>query len=88
MDLKNHDVEDADHALDCRHVLGPVEIEYTMPCKFVKETESGNWKIVVFGNRYWGDYKKKRVRYVEPSRVSSVEDPIEETGVYSRGHRY
>lgn len=65
MDLSKYDVSDATHLLKCRHQIGRNGFNYTMPCLILDTTESGNIKVVVFGERYWKyKYHIKKIRYL------------------------
>ena len=74
MDLKKYEVSQATHRLKCRHQICRNGFDYTMPCIVLGKTKSGKVKVVVFGDRYW-KYKehRKRVRYVWPHKVKSIE---------------
>lgn len=69
IDLSKYNVSQATHKLRCRHQIGQNGFDYTMPCIVLGKTKSRQLKIVVFGRRYWGDYERKRIRYVRLFRV-------------------
>jgi len=70
-DLSQYDVSQATHQLKCWHCMNRKQRHtYYMPCLILKEVHPGFLKVIVFGNRYWGRYHKKRIRYVPEWRVS------------------
>ena len=62
--------KDATHRLSCRHAIGLSGLDYYMDCIILKRMPNYRLKILVFGDRYWKrDKDKKRIRYVDESRV-------------------
>jgi len=64
-------IKNATHKLSCRHATNSISgFNYLMECLILKEMPNDRLKIVVFGERYWIGYShKKRIRYVDKSRV-------------------
>jgi hypothetical protein len=60
--------KDATHALLCRHQICRNGWDYEMACLILGITKSGKYKILVFGDRYWGG-NSKRIRYVPEYRL-------------------
>ena len=66
----NYNIDEATHRILCRHCCGRAIHHYSMRCIPVNRTKSGNWKIIVFGDRYWSDKTHiKRIRYVPAIRL-------------------
>jgi len=75
MNIENYTVNQATHNLSCRHCICNHSNFYMMKCLPVATTKSGKVKIVVFGDRDWaGRDDHKRVRYVDGSRLKTIED--------------
>ena len=71
--IEDYKIEDATHLLECRHAIGPHGYDYFMKCIVLGKTKSGNFKLLVFGERNWkGKEDIKRVRYVFPYRVREI----------------
>lgn len=69
----NYKISDCTHLLSCRHAIGLNGYNYSMKCILLKTTNNGKAKILVFGERNWkGHEDKKRVRYVEFTRLSKM----------------
>ena len=69
-DLSQYDVSQATHKLKCWHCMNRKQRKtYYMPCLILKDMGHQMLKIVVFGDRYWERFDKKRVRYVPKCRV-------------------
>lgn len=73
MNLKNYEVENATHYLQCAHCIGGNRVCYVMECTFLKEMSGRRSKVVVFGVRNWKgkDYFKK-IRYVFNFKLSKI----------------
>ena len=65
------EIEGATHRLSCSHAFNEKSrYDYCMDCIILKEMPNNRVKILVFGDRYWKYHDdKKRVRYVDKSRV-------------------
>lgn len=71
MKLDKYKIEDTTHNLLCRHAVGSHGYDYYMSCIILKKMSNNRLKVLVFGDRNWkGHDDKKRIRYVESSRVS------------------
>ena len=69
--IKQYNIKDVTHKLSCRHACNSGSgFDYLMECLILKDMPNDRLKILVFGERYWRGYdRKKRVRYVDKSRV-------------------
>jgi hypothetical protein len=75
-------IKDCTHELSCRHSMNHRSgFDYNMNCIILKEMPNDKLKILVFGDRYWkGHDHKKRIRYVDKSRVKPNSNFIEKVG--------
>jgi len=63
--IGDYTIEEATHLLDCRHAIGSHGRDYCMKCIILGKTKSGNYKLLVFGERNWkGKEHIKNVRYI------------------------
>lgn len=67
--------DNATHYLRCRHVLGHGVTNYRMRCHVIKTMGDGRLKVQVYGERYWNDERRKKVkiRYVDAYRVILIQ---------------
>jgi len=65
--------QDATHRVHCRHSTGSRIQNYTMPCLILKDMPDGiRTKIVVFGDRFWTDSNRVKVRYVDKANLEAL----------------
>jgi len=70
--LAEKTIENATHRLKCEHVFGKHRQVYYMDCLPISEPKNGSVKVIVFGNRFWGNRMgdNKRIRTVPDARIS------------------
>lgn len=68
--MSNISIENARHALKCRHMVGRNSSPYLMRCEVLANMRDGRLKVRVFGRLFWKGYDhESRIRYVESDRV-------------------
>lgn len=72
MELSYHN---ADHVLECSHVISDHRTAYVMRCHILKEMTGQRYKVLVFGDRFWAGGARKtrsRIRYVLKCKVKKI----------------